>query len=153
MKKLFYLIMALPLLFVACDDDDDFPSVKINVETSGCKIVNGVMYVVQGDTLSLDSISVVPMHKDESVVVVAVNYYWDRMYVETNNLSPFQFAVDTEGMMPGRHLLQLRMSLVSVNYAPVIALIRYPIMVVLSEQDIPDGNIQTTLLLSPEIDD
>ena len=57
MKKVFYLLLFLPLFMVSCDDnDDDFPKVKMSVEISGAKVVDRTIYVVQGDTLSIDSI-------------------------------------------------------------------------------------------------
>lgn len=154
MKKVLYLLMALPLFLASCDDDDnDFPRVKIGVEVSGCQVVDGVIYVVQGDTLSVDSLSVVAVDGKTRVAIAAVNYYWDRMYVETNVIPPFQFTIDTGKAMIGRHLLHIRSSLLAVDYPPVIAYLDYPVKIVASPQDIPDGTITEPLFLVPKIDD
>ena len=35
MKKLFYLLFALPLFLISCDDDNKLPDIQMNVEISG----------------------------------------------------------------------------------------------------------------------
>ncbi len=155
MKKVFYLLLVLPLLMVSCDDDhdDDFPRVKMSIDISGAKVIDNTIYVVQGDTLSIDSISVVPVKHNQKVVIAATSYYWDRMYVGTATIPPFDYSVDTGLLMTGRHLLQMRSSLLAVDYPPVVAIMTYPVRIVEDEADIPDGNIETTLIITPEIDD
>ena len=154
MKKVLYLLMALPLFFASCDDDDnDFPRVKIGIDVSGCQVVDGVIYVVQGDTISVDSLNVVAVDGKTKVAIAAVNYYWDRMYVDTNVIPPFQFSIDTGKAMIGRHLLHMRCSLLAVDYPPVIAHLDYPVRIVASPQDIPNGNVSGPLFIVPEIDD
>lgn len=59
MKKLFYLMMlALPMIFVACDDDDNLPRVDITVDFDNVANVDGVLYIVKGDSLIVNSINV-----------------------------------------------------------------------------------------------
>lgn len=154
MKKVFYLLLFLPLFMVSCDDnDDDFPKVKMSVEISGAKVVDRTIYVVQGDTLSIDSIGVVAVDHNREVVIAATSYYWDRMYVGTVALSPFEFSIDSGLLMTGRHLLQMRSTLLAVDYSPVVAILTYPVRIVDDEADIPDGDIETTLIITPDIDD
>lgn len=154
MKKVFYLLLLLPLFMVSCDDhDDDFPRVKMSVGISGAKVIDNTIYVVQGDTLSVDSIGVVAIDKNRQVIIAATSYYWDRIYVGTTSIPPFDFSVDTGLLMTGRHLLQMRSSLLAVDYPPVVAYISYPVKIVGDESDIPDGKVETTLFITPEIDD
>ena len=60
MKKLLFILMALPLLaatMVSCSDDDkDVPEVNIGITYSGATDVDGTLYTVQGDTISIDSV-------------------------------------------------------------------------------------------------
>ena len=59
MKKLFYLMMlALPMIFVACDDDDNLPRVDITVDFDNVANVDGELYIVKGDSLIVNSINV-----------------------------------------------------------------------------------------------
>ncbi|WP_303744271.1 hypothetical protein, partial [uncultured Muribaculum sp.] len=58
MKKLFYLLFALPLLLISCDDDNKLPDIQMNVEISGATKSDGVLYIVQGETLTIDKITV-----------------------------------------------------------------------------------------------
>ena len=155
MKKVFYLLLFLPLFMVSCDDnhDDDFPRVKISVDISGAKVIDRTIYVVQGDTLTIDSIGVVSVDHNKEVVIAATSYYWDRMYVGTSTMPPFDISVDTGLLMAGRHLLQMRSSLLAVDYSPVVAILTYPVRIVEDEADIPDGDIETTLIITPYIDD
>ena len=55
MKKLLYLLIALPLLAItACShDDDDYPDVKIGFSYTGGTEVDGTLYAVQGDRKSV----------------------------------------------------------------------------------------------------
>ena len=155
MKKVFYLLLLFPLFMVSCDDDhdDDFPQVRMSVDISGAKVIDNTIYVVQGDTLSVDSIGVVAVDKNRQVIIAATSYYWDRIYVGTTSIPPFDFSVDTGLLMTGRHLLQMRYSLLAVDYPPVVAYISYPVKIVAEESDIPSGKVETTLLITPEIDD
>ena len=155
MKKVFYLLLLFPLLMVSCDDDhdDDFPKVSISINLSGAKVIDGTIYVVQGDTLSIDSIGVMAVNQNQQVAIVATSYYWDKMYVGTSTIPPFEFSVDTGLLMKGRHLLQMRSSLIAVDYAPVVAIITYPVKIVAEETDIPNGEVETTLFIIPDIDD
>lgn len=154
MKKVFYLLLILSLFIVSCEDhDDDFPRVKISVGISGAKVIDRTIYVVQGDTLSIDSIGIEAVDHNKEVVIAATSYYWDRIYVGTSTLPPFEFSVDTGLLVTGRHLLQMRSSLLAVDYSPVVATLTYPVKIVEDEADIPSGDVETTMILTPEIDD
>ena len=61
MKKLVYLLLALPLMVIAAacsDDDSNLPDVSIHVDYKNAKVVDRQVYVVKGDTLVVDSIYV-----------------------------------------------------------------------------------------------
>ena len=63
MKKFLSLFLALPMLaFVAsCDDDDSkVPDVSVSIEYSGGTLTDGVLTVVEGDTLKIEGLKVTP---------------------------------------------------------------------------------------------
>ena len=63
MKKFLYLLLVLPLLgvFTSCDDDDkDLPNVSLAIDYSGGTEENGVVSVVQGNTLEINALKAIP---------------------------------------------------------------------------------------------
>lgn len=57
MKKLFFYLLALPLMalaFTSCDDDDkDLPNVTLSIQYSGATEEDGTLFVEQGQTLKI----------------------------------------------------------------------------------------------------
>ncbi len=154
MKKLFYLLLALPLVFVACDDNDDddkFPEVRVGFETSGSTVVDGRIYVVQGDTLSIDSIGVEAVNSNKQVAIGAVTYYWDYLAIGTNVVKPYNISLITKNVPLGNHLLQVECSLLAVDYPIVTAFFTYPVTVVATAEEIPSGGTNTPDPVNPEI--
>ncbi len=153
MKKLFYLLLALPLIFVACDDDDDdkFPEVRVAFETSGSTVVDGRIYVVQGDTLSIDSIGVEAVNSKKQVAIGAVTYYWDYLAIGTNVVKPYNISLITKNVPLGNHLLQVECSLLAVDYPIITAFFTYPVTVVATAEEIPSGGTNIPDPVTPEI--
>ena len=60
MKKILFLVLVLPLLVVSCNDDEnDLPNIDFEVSITGGINIDGVLYVIKGDTLSIDSVDVI----------------------------------------------------------------------------------------------
>ena len=58
MKKFPYLLLLLPLGFLAsCNSDDDLPDVDITVTFDNVVEGEDAIYVVKGDTLKIESIT------------------------------------------------------------------------------------------------
>jgi len=145
MKRLIHTLLLLPLLaagFTSCDDDNDLPDVDIYVNISGAKNIEGTIYVVQGDTLYIDSIDVVNREEGKAAMISSATYYWDYLNIGTAVLPPYSFAIATSAKTPiGRHLLQIESPVAAVDKELGIALLGYIVEVVSSADDIPDGNI------------
>ena len=141
MKKLLYLLLLLPLSFLAsCDDDDDMPDVRVDVSMSNVTQYEGITYVVQGDTLVVNSVTVEPVTGGRATLT-GVEYVWDiysqNMGIGYSPIAPFGIRIPTNTVGLGNHLLQLRTAILQVDKSVANALISYPIKVVESADDIP----------------
>ena len=142
MKKLIYLLLALPMMALAltsCDDsDDDNPQVKIDFSYSGAVISESQVYVVQPDTLCIDSIGVSavrPGHK--AMCVGPVNYWIDGVPVGSNFLPPFGICIKSADLSVGSHTLTAQIGIAEEGYALSTAVTSIRINVVADEADIP----------------
>lgn len=142
MKKLLFLLLALPVLvgFTACDDDDDFPPVDITINIEGATQANGKLYVVQGDNIDISSITMTD-NTSKGAVIGAASYFWDYYRVGGTIVNPYSMTISTAGMPIGTHLLQIEVSIYAVDYSPCVGLYSTDVVVVPSVADIPsDGS-------------
>lgn len=144
MKKLFYLLAALPLLFFAsCHDDDDLPDVNVSIDYSGAKTVEGVAYVVQGDTLSIDSVYVTPVNPNQRAIIGSVTYYLDQRLLGYAPVQPFSVGIPTGFLPVGNHMLRLEMSVFQEDRTPAAYYIGMPFAIVSDSTAIPDSTQAT----------
>lgn len=141
MKKFFLFALVLSgLAFVAtsCDDDDDLPNVDFSVSISGAENIDGTIYVVQGDTLSIDSLGVTNVGSNKPAAITGAEYYWDYAWIGTSAIQPYGFnIVTTPATRLGNHLLQIKTGVVAVDKAPGVAILAYNVNVVADSSEIP----------------
>lgn len=147
MKKILsLLLLTLPLAmgFTACSDDDDLPDVNMSITVSNATKIGDVIYVVQGDTLYIDSIAVVNNEAGKAAAITAATYYWDYQPLGTSMIPPYGFAIVTAapegefaGTPVGKHLLQIETPLLAVDKQLATAVLVYTVEVVASKDDIP----------------
>lgn len=145
MKKLFYYLLILPLMasFSSCsDDDDDIPPVDLTVNIEGATRVDNTLYVVQGETFSVASIDMID-NTSKGAVIGSATYYWDYYRVGGTIVKPYGIEISTQDMALGLHLLQIKVSIYAVDYAPCMGYISYNVRVVATADEIPsDGEIE-----------
>ncbi len=155
MKKLLYLIaMALPLAFVAtsCDDDEDLPNVEMNVAFSGAKFIDGSLFVVQGDTLTIDSVTVTNLEKGKAAMLTSATYYWDAVRLGTAIVQPYKFQIVTNDSTPvGQHLLQIETPILADDKSAAIGVLNYPVLVVADTTDIPSKTPTNPVVTAPNL--
>lgn len=143
MKKLsllFLLIAAIPFIAVSCSDENSLPQVDYYCTFSGAALdtVTGTLYVVQGDTLRIDSVDVVNHESDKAAAITGADYYWDYNYLGSSLLPPFAFNIATTDMTPvGNHLLTIRTGVVAVDKELATGIINYQVTVVPDSTAIP----------------
>lgn len=137
MKKLFYLLLALPLFMVSCSDDDDMPDVDVYASFEGGTQVDGSYYVVKGDTLKVTGMTL-ENHGTEEATLGGVRYFLDYMPIGTNIIAPYGISIVTDNLTVGNHLLQAEMPIYAVGYSICTGYIAKKITIVAEQEDIPD---------------
>ncbi len=132
------MTFALILGFSSCKDDNDLPDVSIQVEFKDATIVDGTIYVVQGETFEVESVTPVNNESNKAVELGGVTYYWDYQAVGATNIKPFSMELTVTPETPvGRHILELFCPVYAVDKAPANAMISYTVEVVASADDLP----------------
>lgn len=141
MKKFIYLLLLLVPAFalVSCSDDDDVPNVNFEITFANAVEHNGDVYVVQGDIAEIQSITVTNNEAGKAAFITDAIFYWDGYYLGSSFQSPFTFEFGTTDQTPvGRHTLDITCALFAVDKSPATAVVRYPVYIVASAEDIPD---------------
>lgn len=141
MKKVLFLLLVLPLVLASCKDDDEMPNVKFNIDISGGKNINGIIYVVKGDTLQINDIYVVSQD-DRNVAMGEVSYFWDGLFLITKQFPPYKISIPTADMKINNHIFEFNCPLY-VEESPILtAYFRYPVKLVSSVDSIPNSATQ-----------
>mgnify|MGYP007103219185 CR=1 FL=1 len=142
MKKLFYLLILAVLpaaLLSSCSDDDDLPQVDFTLSIEGGSYADGVIYVVQGQNLTIESITVTNMESNKGAMITSASYYWDGYYLGAAIQPPYGFEIETTDQTPiGRHTLEIVSPLYAVDKELATSVLVYTVQVVASEDEIPN---------------
>lgn len=155
MKKFISLfLLALPFVFGAtsCNDDDDLPDVSMSISLENAKKVDGVIYVVQGDTLDVTSINIKNNEAGKNAAITEAEYYWDYIPVYTAIVPPYGLKFptykdegDVKGTPLGNHLLQIKMPVLAEDKEIAFAVLAYPVKVVATPEEIPTEPADNTV--------
>lgn len=139
MKRVLNLLLALPLLafFTACNDDKDVPQVSLSIEYTGATSEDGVLYVVQGEPLTITSLVAVPDEGTQAAAVTTATYYWDGAPFERTVFSPFSVTIDTEGIPVGPHTLGVYADVAQVDKSLGFAVANFPVVIVEKPEEQP----------------
>ena len=158
MKKIltYALLFVAPIVtLTACSNDNDLPDVKFDVTFSGGVVddSNGIIYVVAGDTLTVNSVSVTNVESNKVAAVTGVEYYWDYDFIGSSPFEPYRFKIYVGEETPlGAHNLTLRAGVVAVDKQPAVAVLDYNVEVVADSTDIPQTatNASVSAVVTPQ---
>ncbi len=153
MKKILLILgLVLPMLgFVACDNDKDMPNVTFSIEIDDAVKVGNTIYVVSGDTIDIESITVRNNESDKGAGIASASYYWDHIFIGTNVLAPYGMDIAIGETVPvGNHELVIECPVFAQDKSLATAWLGYEVKVVESEEDIPD-NGTTTFVVKPSV--
>lgn len=144
MKRLLSILtLALPFLgLTSCDDDkNDLPDVDFVLEVADASYSGGELYVVQGNTLKITSLSVVNKEQGKQALIPYANYYWDYIHIFESVVAPYGCDIFISDEMPvGKHVLEIYAPVYAVDKSPAFSVLQYTVNVVASADDIPaDG--------------
>lgn len=153
MKKLYYFfLLALPMLFmVSCDDDNNLPDVDVSVKIEGAVNLDGILYAVQGDTISIESINVVNREEGKSAIITSASYSWDYRFIGVSVTPPYGADFVTTDMTVGPHLLQVECPLFAVDKSAAVLFFAYKVIIVENADEIPDGQGMKEFVVKPGI--
>lgn len=126
--------------FTSCSDEDSLPNVDYDIAFSGATLdpATGTLYVVQGDTLTIDSIGIRNLESNKNAAITGADYYWDYRFIGPSPFEPFGFRIPiSENVATGAHNLTIQMGVVAVDKEPAIGIADYTVMVVPDSTDIP----------------
>lgn len=161
MKKFFYLLLLLiPLGLTSChDDDDDLPNVDFDVTFQDAAIgEDGVIYVVQGESFSIEGVKVINREAGKSAIITSATYFWDAFPLGTSVVEPYGFEIETSSTTPlGNHSLQISCPVYAVDKEMATALISFTVCVVADENELPDDTTSDEIIqhriVTPSIND
>lgn len=139
MKKLMFMLLALPFVaLTSCDDDgSDLPDVSLEVEYTGATKADGTLYVVQGEPFAVSSVTAVPQREGAKAAIMSVTYGLDGWVVGATAASPFAIEFDTAEIQTGKHILSMTMGIAEEGCEPATGYYATTIMVVASAEEIP----------------
>ncbi len=152
MKKLISLLLALPLMaiaFTSCDNsEDDYPQVSIDFAYTGGVVSESQVYVVQPDTLCIDSIGVSAVRQGHKAMCVGpVNYWIDGVPVGSNFIAPFGICIKSEELSIGSHTLTAQLGIAEEGYplSTVVTQVRINVVADKADIPVPAGGTRTSM--------
>lgn len=141
MKKLLYLLILLPLGFLAsCSSDDDLPDVNVFVSFDNVVYHNNELYVVRGDTLEVTSVHI-KGNNTTAAIINGVNYRWDYSILIWQPISPYNVSFLTDQFRQGPHVLSMYMDIAQVDKTLAYGLLEFKVNVVPDSASLPDGTV------------
>lgn len=139
MKKLFYLLLLLPLSFLmSCNSEDDLAQVDLTITLEGVTELNGNFYTISGNDITIKNLFVKSLN-GKNAVITNVTYYFEGRPMIGVPGNPFLGTFSTEGLPSGTYTLGLTGLVLEVDKTVTTVSCSYPLTIVDSEEDLPEG--------------
>lgn len=143
MKKLFYLLLALPMVLgLASCSDNDLPEVNVNMTFNNVVAKDGSLYAVKDSVISLVAITTRAVDSDKDAAIANMLYYWNGIPAPGLTWSPLPMKIPLP-LMPlrasGLNVLGMEATVLEVDKSMANCYIRVPIVTVDKAEDLPDG--------------
>lgn len=164
MKKLFYLLLVLPLaLMASCSDDDDLPQVDLTLTMSGVTQYEDAFYAIggaaaddeaatpQADTevdgdeetlpegvITIDGLTAKSLTNQNAAVANTV-YFLDGYLLRPSFDTPYVCAINASALPVGTHTLSVTTNVLQEDKSIANAALNFPLKIVASAEDLPAG--------------
>lgn len=145
MKKLFYLLLLMPLAFLAsCNNDDDFPQVDLKVTLSNVyqDPTNDKFYYVEDEEAApvvIDGLSAVG--KDAAVANVFYSLNNRVPLVWTTEEEPTKPYIAPADLFEGVNYINITATVLQVDKSLAQCYLDVPLYVVSSSDQLPEGDL------------
>ncbi|MDE6023260.1 MAG: hypothetical protein K2G13_07135 [Muribaculaceae bacterium] len=144
MKKLLYLLLVLPfaMMISSCSNDNDFPNVDITIAFDNAAVQNGTVYAVEENGLQITGITTKAVDSNKESALVNIDYFWNRIPAPNLTFGSYPLELNLADMPlveKGANTLDLYGKLLEVDKSIANFSVTIPIVVVASEEDLPDG--------------
>lgn len=162
MKKLLYLLLLMPLAFLAsCDNDDDMPQVDLTVTLSNVyqDSSNGDFYYVEDEDQSpliVDGISAKSLLDGKAATVTNVFYYLNNVVrLFGTEEKPFSPVIPADYFAKGVNYINISATILQVDKNIANCYVEVPVKVVESIDNLPEnigdqGTYNVTLRMQPK---
>lgn len=138
MKKLAYLMLALPLALLNSCDKDEITPFDMTLTLSGVSQVDNSFVAVAGDDVTIDALEVESL--GNKTAVANVLFYVDGVPLlgaPWDITQPSTFS--TANLAPGNHTLNVTGTLLQVDQSLKSFAVNYPLQIVETQDDLPSG--------------
>lgn len=144
MKKLFYLLLALPfaLMVSSCTNDNDLPNVDVTIAFDNAAVKEGTVYAVEETGLQITGITTKAVDSNKQSALVNVDYFWNRIPAPGLTFGSYPLELNLAEMPlveKGANSLDLYGKLLEEDKSIANFTVSIPIVVVESEEDLPEG--------------
>lgn len=139
-KNIFKLLalLTIPTLFISCSDKNDIPDVDITITINNVVDYQGKLYIIQGDTLDINSIDI-KGNEGKNAIITEATYAWDYHPLGTNIVPPYGLRILTNNAATGAHLITISFTIVQKNKPVSYAGLNYDVIIVPDAASLPEG--------------
>lgn len=144
MKKLLYLLLLLPLAFIAScgDEEEDFPQVNLILVIDNATIDNVTkeFYLLKGTPAEVESLKAHSLTSQAAACTGCI-FKIDGVQITDTNTEPFSSPIPTNKLSVGDHTLEAYTTILQVDKTIANGMISLPFKVVEKEEDLPGGKL------------
>ena len=130
------MLAVMPAILSSCSDKNDLPDVEVTVNFKDAVKKDNVIYVVQGEPIVVESITIKPI-SGGAAAIGPTAYYLDEFWIGTTDVIPFGAEIETANLELGNHVLCIRPTVLQEGKSLGYTLMYYNIKVVKSKEDLP----------------